>query len=150
MAGSWTFFDGSTVGPVSSANSVVGNVAGGGFSMSLGWNNNAKWAIGKFAENKVSIPGSLPTSAGTKLEGRVVTADQVGIRGVNVTVTDTATGDSVTTMTNNFGKFTVEGLDSGSMYVVSVQSTRRYRFSESTRSLQLHGDSNELIFTAER
>ena len=149
-AGAWTFFDASTVGPVSSSNSVVGNVASGGFGMFLGYNSNSKWAIGKSSENKVTIPGSLPTSARTRLEGRVVSSDEVGIRGAQVTVTDTATGHSVTTVTNNFGRFFIEGLDAGSLYVVSVRSTLRYRFSEDTRSLQLHGDGEQVVFKADR
>ena len=149
MAGAWTLFDGTTVGPVSSSNSVVGNVSGGGFNMIFGFNGSAKWAIGKYSENKVTIPGSAPTSARAKIEGKVVTADRRGIRGASVTVTDALTGLSTTVTTNNFGKFVFEGLDAGGTYIVSVAPTRRYRFAENVRSLQLYGDE-EVLFTAER
>ena len=148
-AGAWTFFDSTTLGPVSSSNSVVGNVAGGGFNMWPGWNDNAKWAIGRYLENIVTIPGSSPTSARAKIEGKAVTSAGRSISGAKVSLTDSSTGVTRTVVTNTFGKFVFEGLDTGSTYVVEIVNSRRHRFTNNTRALQLYDDVTEMVFTAE-
>ena len=150
--GAWTFGDGATgtTGIVSTTNSVVGTASGGGSSQGFSSNASSKWAIGRPADNIVTIPGSSPTAAGVKIEGKVVTTFGSGIPRSKVTVLNLSTGASTSVLTNNFGRFSFESLPVGDVYMVMVEGSRRHRFQNASRMMNLYEDVTDVIFTADR
>jgi hypothetical protein len=104
--------------------------------------------------------GAAPATAGTytiqnddvitagevSLSGRVLTAD--GLRGIPGAVVTVAgqNGQTTSTRTNAFGFFSVEGLDAGAGYLVSV-SAKGLRFSP--RAVTLEDDLSDFDFVAQ-
>ena len=66
------------------------------------------------------------TASGVSISGRVLTAEGRGLRNALVAVTR-PDGTVQTATTSSFGYYTINNVESGQSYVVSVQ-TRRYRF----------------------
>jgi|GEM_PF-2145090 len=69
----------------------------------------------------------VPTAAVVPISGRVVTSDGLGIRGAVVSITDLH-GLQRNAITNAFGYYTFDGVQSGGSYVLRA-SARRYSFS---------------------
>jgi hypothetical protein len=90
-----------------------------------------------------------PTAANATLSGKVLTRGGLGIRGALVTVTNTSTGESKTSITNSFGNYIVSDLRVDEHYVVLV-SAKRYTFSEPQQSLLIQGDIADINFTSDQ
>ena len=151
-AGAVTFGNGvtGTIGSVSTTNSVVGTVPGGGANHVVSANSSSKWAVGRGAENIVTILLPPPTAAGVKIEGTVVTSVGVGISRTKVTVLNLSTGASASGLTNSFGRFSFDSLPAGDSYVVTVESSGRYRFEDASRMVNLYEDLTDVVFRASR
>ena len=104
---------------------VVGNFAGG-------------WGIEFVA----------PTAANAAISGRVTTADGTGIRNATVTVTGNSLTAPRTVTTSSFGYYTIDGLQAGETYVVTVGS-QRFTFQSPSRVISLVDNVNDADFTAD-
>ncbi|MGI8786354.1 MAG: LamG domain-containing protein [Pyrinomonadaceae bacterium] len=89
---------------------------------------------------------NAPTAASVSIGGRVLTAIGRGIRNVRVSLTD-ASGETRYAMTNPFGYYRFEDVESGATYILSV-SAKRYRFENPTRILSVNEEIENLDFTA--
>lgn len=76
-----------------------------------------------------------PTAAAASIRGSVVTESGIGIGRALVTIFNTNTGDSKTSMTNPFGYFRFENLPVGHFYTMSVQH-RQYSFEPQSFTLE--------------
>ena len=72
----------------------------------------------------------IPTAAQVALSGRVMTADGRGIRSARVTFIGPG-GTAASSLTNSFGYYTVDKLDSGTTYIVTATG-RSYTFTPQT------------------
>jgi hypothetical protein len=88
------------------------------------------------------------TAANATLSGRVMTADQRGIRNATVTITGDSLPQPLVTQTGSFGYFSFEGLQTGRTYVVTVNS-RRYSFSVPSRVITLVDNLADVNFVAD-
>lgn len=88
------------------------------------------------------------TAATASIDGRVQTADGLGIRGAMLTLLDAETGEMRTAVTSTFGYYRFEDVVVGRFYVVSVAS-KRYEFSVSTRGFSLDDNLTGIDFTAD-
>ena len=75
----------------------------------------------------VCFTNTIPTAAGVLISGRVLSEDGGGIRGAIVSITDTH-GLMRSTITNAFGYYSFENVQSGQSYVMRA-GARRYTFS---------------------
>lgn len=106
-----------------------GSLAGGAISLTSGfWNSNS----------------FVPTAAGVSISGRVMAADEHGLRNALVTLTD-AHGATRTVVTAPFGYFRFSEAAAGEIYVVTVIS-KRYQFMPQV--INISGDLTDLNFTA--
>jgi hypothetical protein len=87
------------------------------------------------------------TAAPSSISGRVLSSFGAGIGGVRVSVFSPATGTTLTRTTNQFGYYTFNDLETGEFYMVTV-SSKRYTFSDNTRSFTLNDSIGDLDFTA--
>lgn len=92
------------------------------------------WAVGNLA----------PTAADASVAGRVVSASGRGVANASVTFTDSQ-GEVYTTMTNQIGRFFIDGLPLNETFVVTV-SAKRFRFAPQV--LTLNSDLTGVSFTA--
>jgi hypothetical protein len=88
------------------------------------------------------------TAAGVKLGGRVTDGSGIGMARVRVTVNDTDSGATTIVITNQFGRFDVDGLQAGRTYVVTVRS--RNGVSEQTQIVSLPDSLSEMLFVLSR
>lgn len=92
-------------------------------------------------------PLLAPTAATAAIGGRVVTADNMGVKNVNIILT----GGNLTmprlARTSSFGYFTFESVEVGHFYILTV-SSKRYGFAQETQSLTLTDDFTGVIFQA--
>ena len=88
-----------------------------------------------------------PSAAHGSISGRILDSFGNGIGGVYVNVANAQTGDTYTSLSNSFGYYTVEGLEVGNFYVITV-GHKRYEFTDNTRTLTLDGDFHGLDFIA--
>jgi Lamin Tail Domain/Carboxypeptidase regulatory-like domain len=88
-----------------------------------------------------------PTAATASIGGRVVNNDGNGIAKVYVTLVD-GQGNTQMFITNGFGYFAFDGLQTGTTYTISVQS-KQYRFNPATRAVTLEEDLRDMEFRAE-
>ena len=70
-----------------------------------------------------------------------------GLRRVNVTLLNTATGETRSAVTNTFGYYNFNDIPSGAAYVVTV-SSRRYTFSNPSQVVNVSDNVSELNFIA--
>jgi hypothetical protein len=89
--------------------------------------------------------GCVPTSAGVTVSGRVITPEGYGLRNAIVTITD-STGMIRTARTSSFGYYTLEGIEVGGTYVMSVGS-KRYTFTP--RTLTVNDAMTDVDFIAQ-
>lgn len=94
----------------------------------------------------VIVQSLAPTAANVSVAGRVSDAFGSGLGGVIVTLTDSQ-GRNVTTRTNNFGRYTFNGVSAGDVYIVSVAS-KRYEFAVSTQAVSVMDAVENVDFTA--
>jgi len=88
-----------------------------------------------------------PSAADSSLSGRVSTWDGRGVPRANITVTNAFTGETRGAITNPFGYFTVDGLESGFFYFVRV-SAKRMKFAESIKTVTLNDSLADMEFVA--
>ncbi|MEP7075596.1 MAG: Calx-beta domain-containing protein [Acidobacteriota bacterium] len=91
----------------------------------------------------------VPTAARVGIAGRVHTPVGVGVANVRVTVSGGDLAQPLSSTTNSFGYYNVNGLTAGRPYVVSV-SSRHYRFEQPVRAVQLMDDVTGFDFVAEQ
>jgi hypothetical protein len=85
-----------------------------------------------------------PTAANVSIGGRVF-ADNRAVSHTFVSLIN-SDGEARTTITNSFGYYRFDGVQSGETYVLSV-SSKRYSFTP--RVVHVTGEVNDLDFTAE-
>ena len=89
-----------------------------------------------------------PTAAAVMIGGRVVKGDETGISGVIVTLT----GGTITTprivRTNSFGNFRFDEVESGQIYIITVQH-KKYGFGQNSQVFSLTDNLTDVIFRAD-
>lgn len=88
------------------------------------------------------------TAADAIVRGRVVTADGPGISKARIVLTGGDLTQPVYALTNQFGYYVFEGLESGRTYAATV-SSKRYSFASPTRTIDLSDSALEVDFIAE-
>ena len=92
-------------------------------------------------------PSFAPTAAGVAVSGRILTANGLGIRNVQVTLT-AANGETRTVISTKFGRFRFNDVAAGDVYIFSVYA-RRYTFSQPTQVRSIIADTDDIVFTAD-
>ena len=87
------------------------------------------------------------TAANASISGRVMTADGVGIRNAKVVVTGNSLAEPRVVTTGSFGYFSIEGLQTGQTYVVTVNS-QRYTFTTPSQVVSLVDNVADMNFVA--
>lgn len=98
---------------------------------------NGGWGLELFAS----------TAASASVSGRVMTADGIGIRNARIVVTGNSLVEPRVVTTGSFGYFTIEGLQTGETYVVTVNS-QRYTFQTPSRVISLVDNIVDMDFIA--
>jgi len=145
-----------TGGPYDLSHNVI---ASGGGSNSSGGSFSVDGTIGQNIAGTNSTGGQFslrggfwafqqlnPTAAMVSVSGKVTTANGLGIRSVVVTITS-PNGSSRSIVTGTFGRFRFDDVEAGSSYIISIIS-KRYRFDEPTRFINVVDNITELIFVA--
>lgn len=101
---------------------------------------------GQLEVDAVSVQTLQPTSAAVSFGGRVLTSEGTGIPRAYVTITDAA-GNSRTAMTNSFGYYKFDEVESGATYTLEVNS-KKYFFADSPRVVNVQSDLADLNFIA--
>jgi uncharacterized delta-60 repeat protein len=91
---------------------------------------------GAGAVSLVRYQALAPTAATATINGRVTTASNRAIRNVALTLTDTTTGETKSTITNPFGYYNFQDLEVGRSYVLTIKS-KRFSFANPTRTITL-------------
>ena len=89
----------------------------------------------------------VPSAAHVSISGRTVDSFGNGIGGSRITVMDPGTGEVYSGISNPFGYYTVEGMEAGNFYFVTV-SHKRYTFADNTRTYNLDEDLHDVDFIA--
>lgn len=119
-----------------------------GASIWLRWVDfDAPGADDALAIDDFSLTAQGLFSGPASISGRVVTADGRGIANHIVTVSGGDLAEPISVRTNTFGFYRIDGLPSGRTYFLSV-STRKYTFSEPTRTVDLTSDLSGVDFVA--
>jgi hypothetical protein len=88
-----------------------------------------------------------PSAANGAIAGRVTTAGGRGIGKTVVTVSGGSLSQPITALTNAFGYYTIEGLDAGTTYSVSV-SAKGVIFANPTQIVTVQDDLTAVDFTS--
>lgn len=88
-----------------------------------------------------------PTAADVSVSGRVLTADGRAVSGARITITNAGTGRTYIAMTNPFGYYTIENLDSEAFYVATI-AKKGTKFVEDSKSFSLTDNLADLDFVA--
>jgi len=147
----FNYLDGDVNG--SEANYKVFRKVGGGFPSQVtpfSLNNALNTATVTGVENFSfwGIGGFSPSSSTGNIGGRVVTASGQGLRGAAVVVTGNSLPSPRIVRTGSLGYFSVEGLDTGQTYIVTVVS-KRFTFSQPSRVVTLTDNINDVDFIAD-
>ncbi|HEV7699762.1 MAG TPA: carboxypeptidase regulatory-like domain-containing protein [Pyrinomonadaceae bacterium] len=94
------------------------------------------------AIDDVSVTAYAPTAASVGVAGRVVTSSGAGLNNARVTLTDMS-GGTRTAVTNAFGYFRFDAVESGSAYVIGV-TAKRYTFA--SQLLTVQDEVSDLVF----
>jgi subtilisin family serine protease len=86
-----------------------------------------------------------PTAGNAMFEGRVVTNEGRGLKNVRVTLQNGTTGEYSVALTNPFGYFRFEELETGVTYVATVNN-KRYFFENSPYAFSLNDDFTDFAF----
>ncbi len=87
------------------------------------------------------------TAANASISGRVMTADGAGIRNAKIVVTGNSLAEPRVVTTGSFGYFSIEGLQTGQTYVVTVNS-QRYTFTTPSQVVSLVDNVADMNFVA--
>jgi hypothetical protein len=88
-----------------------------------------------------------PSAANGAIAGRVLTAGGRGIGKTVVTVSGGSLSQPVTALTNAFGYYTIEGLEAGTTYSVSV-SAKGFAFANPTQFVTVQDELTSIDFTS--
>jgi len=88
-----------------------------------------------------------PTAAHASVSGRVTDSNGRGISQASLTLTNTQSGATQVATTNTFGYFTIEDLEVGVTYILTV-AHKRYSFTDSTRTFTLEDNATGIDFVA--
>ena len=98
------------------------------------------------------MPGTITilgaTAGGSRISGRLMTANGRGIANASVKLTD-ADGNTRTAVTTSFGYYHFADVAAGQTYIIEPKS-KRFKFGQPTRVLNLNGDENDVDFIAEQ
>jgi hypothetical protein len=86
-----------------------------------------------------------PTAADVSVSGRVLTSEGRAVSGARITITNAATGQVYAAITNPFGYYTIEALDSDAFYVARV-GKKGMKFVEDTKTFSLVDSMADLDF----
>lgn len=89
-----------------------------------------------------------PLAAEAVINGRVLTADGRGIRNAIISVSGGNLTQPIFVRTGSFGYYSIEGLDAGQTYVLTINS-KRFIFSNPSVVVTLEDNVSEVNFTAE-
>lgn len=84
----------------------------------------------------IRVGCATPTAASALISGRVTSGDGRGLRNVAVSVSGGNLATPRYALTNSFGYYTLDGLEAGNTYIVSV-SSKRYVFETPDRVITL-------------
>ena len=87
-------------------------------------------------------------SASRSIDGRVTTADGMGIRNATVTISGGDLAEPVTVQTGEFGYYDFDGIQRGQTYMVTVR-TRRFSIAQPTRVITIADNVANFDFVAE-
>lgn len=114
---------------------------------------NAPIALEVVTDSNIITPTANPsvipltlTAAAVSVAGRVVNANGYGIGRARITLANAA-GQLRTVMTNNFGYYRFPAVDSGEIYMLSVDA-KRYEFDKPSRVLVVLDDVTDADFIA--
>lgn len=96
-----------------------------------------------------TAPNFAPTAGESSVDGRVVNEYGWGINKVRLVIQNANTGETKYAMTNPFGFYRFDGLESGVYYVVSIDS-KKYVFEESSHGFWLSDDLTDVSFVGRR
>jgi CSLREA domain-containing protein len=108
---------------------------------------SAPQAITGCLNNGWSITFLPLTAAQSSISGRVTTANGQGIRNAKIVVTGNSLSEPIEVTTGSFGYYSIDGLQSGETYVLTVNS-QRYTFSNPTQVISLVDNIADANFTA--
>ena len=102
--------------------------------------------------NTAFVPPTRPSSCGltagdASIDGQVRDANGRGISRAFITITNAATSESRTVITNQFGYYSIGGLQAGDVYQLNVRH-KRYRFANPSVTLSLTDNVTGLAFVA--
>ena len=89
----------------------------------------------------------ITTAAAASISGRVVNTFGGGVSRAMVYVTDAETGSTQMAMTNPFGYYTFDNLDSGRYYIMTVRA-KGYKFADNVKSFTLNDSLADMDFVA--
>ncbi len=89
-----------------------------------------------------------PTSAPGSISGRLTLENGLALRGSSVRVTDMSTGQEWSSTTSSFGYYNFSDLPTGTLYMVSVDESKRHVFSPANQMVTLDGDLQGIDFFA--
>ncbi|MBK9162763.1 MAG: carboxypeptidase regulatory-like domain-containing protein [Acidobacteria bacterium] len=92
-------------------------------------------------------PFSGPSSAPVAISGRALTAEGMGISGTRITAVNISTGESHSAITNPFGYYSVEGLVSEAIYMVTA-THKRHTFLNNQRTITVSEEIAGVDFVA--
>jgi len=144
-------------GPYNLPGSTIGGTGTETFMGVFGLaNSNGGWSL--YVRNNGSSSGCIlggwgieflgPTAANVSISGQVTTADGRGIRNAEVVVTGESLNEPLVSRTQQFGYFSIQGLEAGQTYVVTVNS-RNYTFSTPSQVVSPSGNLTEINFQAD-
>lgn len=105
----------------------ISDFAGKTIRLRFHLDSDASVQFGGMAIDDVKLAYVGPTAANSEIGGRVTTASGVGIPRANVTLT-AANGETRTVLTNGFGIYRFEGIETGQTYALNA-SRKGYIFS---------------------
>lgn len=128
----------------------VSNANGG-----LGTNNNSisvparlvNIVLEESEQVTCTFVNAVTTSSPASVSGLVATETGAGLSRVSVTIQNTSTLAAKTATTNSFGRYQFENLESGAIYVLTVQNTK-LSFTPNSRTIILNENAVDADFTA--
>ena len=99
-----------------------------------------------FVNGAVNV--DIPTAAGVSLSGRVTDANGAGVRNAIITVSGVGLEQPVRVVTGSLGYYSIENLEAGQTYLVSLRASKRYDFPNATRLVTLSDNVQDIDFVA--
>jgi len=90
----------------------------------------------------------IPTAAAASISGRVTTASGNGIRNAIISIQGGSLPSPVFVRTGSLGYYTIDNLEAGDTYIVTVNS-KRFVFQVPTRAISLTDSINDVDFVAD-